>query len=64
MQGNAVMRAKRVTGMSANRQLQIYIACERCNVAGCTKPVVVTKNTTGINYKRTCLEHVPTLSGR
>lgn len=54
--GNAVMKAKRVTGDSARTILLRHIALERCSTAGCSNPPIRTKNRTAINKERKCLD--------
>ena len=58
MRGNAVMKAKRVTGPSAQRMLLLKVALERCNVKGCTERVLVTRNPTGVDNVRYCANHI------
>jgi hypothetical protein len=56
--GNPVMAAKRCYGPSANTILRMHIAQERCNVEGCNAQAKITRNTTGINKNRVCLDHI------
>lgn len=56
--GNAVMKAKRVTGESAQRILLRHMALEHCKVKGCKEPVLVTKNPNGTTKHRMCEQHI------
>ena len=58
MRGNAVMKAKRVTGPSAQSIMLTHIRLERCKVAGCKNPVVATLNPDGTTKIRACIDHV------
>lgn len=53
MRGNAVMRAKRVTGPSAQSILCTHVACERCTRCK-SQPVFVTRNPTALDKERLC----------
>jgi hypothetical protein len=59
-QGNPAMRAKRVTGASAQAIMLLHMKLERCSIEGCETPAVVTKNHTGVSKVRFCLDHVGT----
>lgn len=58
MRGNSVMKAKRVTGPSAQSIMLTHMKLERCKIAGCKNPVAVTRNPDGVTRVRTCIEHV------
>lgn len=58
MQGNPAMKAKRVTGPSAQTQLNLAMALMRCSVAGCTNEVILTRNLTDATTKRQCIDHI------
>jgi hypothetical protein len=58
------MKAKRVTGESAQRILLTHVFNERCHVRGCTQEVVATRNPDGVNKQRACIDHVRTQGGR
>ena len=62
--GNAVMKAKRVTGPTANATLRIHVALERCEVAGCESPVVVTRHPDYFTKDRACIDHVKRTKGK
>jgi hypothetical protein len=56
--GNRVMKAKRVTGESAQTILLRHMVLEHCKVKGCSEPVLVTKNHTGVTKERICAKHL------
>lgn len=56
--GNAVMKAKRVTGESAQTILLRHVALEHCKVKGCKERVLVTKNPNGTTKHRMCAKHI------
>lgn len=53
--GNAVMKAKRVTGESARTILLRHMTLERCGKCG-QQRVLYTKNSTGIDKERVCAD--------
>lgn len=58
MKGNAVMKAKRVTGPSAQTQLALIMATMRCSHPGCDKPPIVSFNRTGTDRRKACADHL------
>jgi hypothetical protein len=56
--GNRVMKAKRTTGESAYRILQIHVMNEHCHVPGCKNTVCVTRHPNMETRVRQCIEHV------
>ena len=52
------MRAKRVTGPSAQAIMLTHIRLERCKSEGCENAPVVTKNYTGVKKERFCMDHI------
>ena len=56
--GNAVMKAKRVTGESAQTILLRHVTLEHCKVKGCKERVLITKNHTGVSKERICATHL------
>jgi len=57
VKGNAVMKAKRVTGPTPNTVLCTAVALQRCSVKGCDNPPARTIPEPG-NIVRTCAEHI------
>jgi hypothetical protein len=62
--GNAVMKAKRVTGESAHETLRIHVLHERCEARGCQNPVLVTRHPDMNTRHRRCADHVAGLPAR
>jgi hypothetical protein len=57
-QGNPAMKAKRVTGPSAQATMLLHMKLEHCHVKGCEARVLYTKNVTGVKKTRYCADHI------
>lgn len=55
--GNPAMKAKRVTGPSAQEQLRIVVANARCSAKGCTERPVITVLHSAVRTERKCAAH-------
>jgi hypothetical protein len=56
--GNRVMAAKRTTGPSAKRVLDLHLKLEKCSVSGCLDPVFATRTISGTQKVRMCVTHL------
>lgn len=62
MKGNAVMKAKRVTGPMPNTELCLRVQLAQCSVKGCTEPPARTVATPGDTIIRRCIGHIGAMS--
>ena len=55
--GNSVLKAKRITGPSAQTLLCTVVALERCSVRGCTEPTFLTDELSVAGRRHRCKAH-------